>query len=325
MRSSSLLAVDIGGTKLAVGTADRAAFLATGKLQTIVKEPIPGSGAPDVVMARLLAIAREMLGSAAPGSIGISIGGPLDHRTGTVINFPHLPEWKNIRLVEWIGSELSAPAVLDNDANLGALAEHRWGAGRGASDMVYITVSTGIGGGVIVDGRLLHGVRSGAGEIGHITVQTEGPLCPCGNRGCLERMASGTHIAGRAREALAARPGHGAILRELAGGDLSAVTAALVARAARAGDPLATEIWESSAEYLAIGIGSIIHVLAPEVVVLGGGVVQAGDQLLEPVRRRLAAHVHYIPLDRIRIVAAELGHDSALLGAMTLAAESWRG
>ncbi|MEO5930998.1 MAG: ROK family protein, partial [Candidatus Kapaibacterium sp.] len=230
----------------------------------------------------------------------------------------HLPGWMEIPLAARMAAELGAPAVLDNDANLGALAEHRWG-GWGADDMVYLTISTGIGGGIIVGGKLLHGVGSAAGEVGHITVQTDGPRCPCGNRGCLEMMASGTSTARRARQALEASPGDGAILRRLAGDDLTAITSALVLRAANEGDRLAMEIWEGTAEYIAIGLGSIIHILAPRLVVLGGGVAQAGEYLLAPVRRKLREHGTYMPLDRIRIEGAKLGHDSALIGAATLA------
>jgi glucokinase len=320
---SLLLAVDIGGTKLALGIAHADRLAASGMVKRIVKEPIPAPGTPDVVIARIVEQARGLV--AAEGgnvaAIGISIGGPLDHRSGTVLNFPHLPGWRDIPLRDILADALGAPARLDNDANLGALAEHRWGAGQGVEDMVYLTISTGIGGGVIVGGKLIHGVGSGAGEVGHITVQTGGPRCPCGNPGCLEMMASGTAIARRAREAADRNPGGARRMLELAGGDAAALTAEIVAMAAGEGDPLAGEVWEETAEYIAIGLGSIIHVLSPELIVLGGGVAQTGEQLLGPVRRRLRDHVFYVPVDRIRVTAASLGHDSALLGAATLAGD----
>lgn len=318
-----LLAVDIGGTKLALGVASIDRFRASGELDRIVKEPIARPGTPEEVIARAIELGRELLaaGDDRLAAIGISIGGPLDHESGRVINFPHLPGWRDIALRELLSRHLGAPALLDNDANLGALAEHRWGAGRGVEDMVYLTISTGIGGGVIVGGRLVHGVGSAAGEVGHITVKSDGPRCACGNPGCLEMMASGTAIARRARESLtaAAEVGRGALLLELAGGEPGAITSEIVARAAREGDPLATELWEETAEYIAVGLGSIIHVLAPPLIVLGGGVAQAGELLLEPVRRRLRGHVFYVPLERIAVRTASLGHDSALLGAATLA------
>ncbi|MBC8145979.1 MAG: ROK family protein [bacterium] len=354
-----LLAIDIGGTKLAVGAATRDEFAATGRLTTLVKELIPAPGDPETVIARIVEIATSMNAPGGFESIGISIGGPLDHRTGTVINFPHLPGWQWIPLSDRLSFQLGAPARLDNDANLGALAEHRLGAGRGVSDMVYLTLSTGIGGGVIVDSALVHGVRSSAAEVGHITVQTDGPKCACGNPGCLERMASGTNIARAAREALAAaeqsdaanvelsKPGAvqsgsmqlglagatqadierakavqsnpGMLLHELYKRDPNALTAEHVAIAAAGGDAIAMRVWDRSMEYIAIGLGSIIHVLAPSLIVLGGGVSQAGDLLLEPVRRHLRKHVFYVPLDEIRVELAQLGHDSAVLGAAVLA------
>lgn len=314
-----LLAIDIGGTKLAVGATTRDDLARSGRIATLRKEPIPAPGDPATVIARVVEIAREIAPSEGYDAIGISIGGPLDHAAGVVVNFPHLPGWKGIALCDELATALGAPARLDNDANLGALAEHRLGAGRGIRDMVYMTISTGIGGGIIVDDRLVHGVASAAAELGHITVQTDGPRCDCGNAGCLERMASGTNIARSAREALAADPVRASILRDIYG-DTASITAATVAAAAADGDELAAEVWDRAMRYLAIGIGSIVHVLAPPLIVLGGGVAQAGDALLAPVRRHLREHVFYVPLDRIRVVTAELGHDSAVLGAALLAA-----
>lgn len=314
-----LLALDIGGTKLAVGAARRGEFSRTGKLRHILKEPVPIPGSPDVVIPRVLAMVRSMIGDAVPAAVGISIGGPLDHATGTVVNFPHLPGWRNIPLCDEVGRALGAPCRLDNDANLGALAEHRWGAGRDVDDMVYLTISTGIGGGVIVGGRLLHGAGSAAGEVGHITVLSDGPRCACGNHGCLEAVASGTSIARRAREAVAGDHERGRSLLLLAGGEPGAITPAMVFGAARDGDALARELVAETAEYLAVGLAAVIHTLAPSVIVLGGGVAQVGDDLLIPLRERLRSHVFYVPLDLIRITGASLGHDSAIIGAATLA------
>jgi glucokinase len=314
-----VLAIDIGGTKLAVGATTRDELARTGRLATLLKEPIPAPGDPATVIARVIELARSIAPSEGFEAIGVSIGGPLDHESGMVVNFPHLPGWKEIALCDELARALGAPARLDNDANLGALAEHRLGAGRAVRDMVYMTISTGIGGGLIVDDRLVHGVGSAAAEMGHITVQTDGPLCDCGNPGCLERMASGTNIARAARERMTERPEHASRLLTLCSGDPRSITAEHVARAAAEGDLLALEVWERAVEYLAIGIGSILHVLAPPLVVLGGGVAQAGETLLVPLRRHLRRHVFYVPLDRIAIVTASLGHDSAVLGAAVLA------
>ncbi|HVZ38777.1 MAG TPA: ROK family protein [Candidatus Kapabacteria bacterium] len=322
-----ILAVDIGGTKIAVGIAERSVFAERGTLARIVTERVPAPGTPAAVVPRVIAIARELLGALSDpdpllSGIGIAIGGPLDHRAGVVINFPHLPEWKNVPLRAMLSEALGAPALLDNDANLGALGEHAWGAGRGVEDMVYMTISTGIGGGVIVGGRLLHGVGSAAGEVGHITVQTGGPRCPCGNAGCLEMMASGTAIARRARQAVAESPDAGARILQQAGGEALGIRAEGVWAAALEGDGLAIRLWEETAEYLAIGLAAIVHVLAPRVMVLGGGVAQTDERFLEAVRSRMRDHVGYVPLERISVVRSALGSNSPLIGAAVLGLEA---
>lgn len=315
---SLLVGIDIGGTKIAAGVADRNSFLLNGEVAGIHKMPVPDPGTPDRVLPHLFRMIEELVGDQNIDAIGISIGGPLDHREGRVLNFPHLPEWKDVPLRELVSGYFQVPAALDNDANLGALAEYRWGAGAGADPFVYLTLSTGIGGGVIVNGELVHGTGSGGGEVGHITVQTDGPLCPCGNRGCLERMASGTNIARHARELISLEEFGGSLLSELAGGTGGKITAAHVLEGYRRGDPLSVKVWGDAIRYLAIGLGSIIHVLAPERIVLGGGVSLAGDDLILPLREKLRDHVFYIPLEQIDLRTAELGHDSALLGSLLL-------
>ena len=313
-----VLGIDIGGTKLAL------AIVANGgrpdRPEVLWKEPISPLGAPDRVLARIKeVVAQEQARSGERlESIGISIGGPLDHEAGIVINFPHLPGWRDLALVEMIEQRFGAPARMDNDANLGALAELHYGAGRDMHDLAYFTLSTGIGGGVIVNDRLVHGVRSSAAEFGHITVAENGPRCACGNRGCLEVMASGTAIAREARRRIRAELVRGRFLISLSG-STEAITAADLARAVAQGDPLSMEIWEEAVEYLAIGVADVIHVLAPPMVVLGGGVAQAGAILIDPLKRLLRNHLFYVPLDRIEICRAELGHDSAVVGAAALA------
>ncbi len=322
MGSGKILAVDIGGTKIALGVAEREEFSRNGKLHRVDKFPVPEPRTPEGVIPVVVERGRALLRGERPEALGISIGGPLDHEQGIVVNFPHLPRWKDLSLAAMLGRAFDAPARLDNDANLGALAEYRWGKGEEADPFLYLTLSTGIGGGVIIGGRLVHGAASGGGEVGHITVQTDGPLCDCGNRGCLERMASGTNIARRARGLAETDPEKGERLLELAGGELHRITAETVLAGYREGDRAGTDIWLDMARYLAIGLGSLIHVLSPERIVLGGGLSLAGDDLIGPVRSRLQEHVFYIPLDRIDLCTAALGHDSALIGAMVVGVES---
>jgi glucokinase len=215
---------------------------------------------------------------------------------------------------------LSLPVVLDNDANLAALGEHVYGAGRGEDNMVYITVSTGIGGGLILGGRLYHGFADGAGEFGHMTLLPNGPLCGCGNRGCLESLASGTAIARDARDLAAC--GRGEQILAAAGGDPASITAITVATAAAAGDAVAQSIIARAARYLGIGIANIINLLNPSLVVLGGGVMNIGELVWQNLRPEVQARGLEAARTSTRIAAAELSGHAGVMGAIALALQN---
>ena len=187
--------------------------------------------------------------------------------------------------------------------------------------MVYLTISTGIGGGLILGGRLIHGVGDAAGEVGHMIVEPGGMPCGCGSRGCLETICSGTNIARRAKERLA--DGRRSSLLLGVGGGVEAITARAVAEAARAGDAVAAEVWDETIEYLALGVGNVIAAFAPEAVILGGGVSTAGDQLLVPLRRRIRESVKIAPVEKVRIEQAALGGDSGVYGALILGRQAY--
>jgi glucokinase len=218
-------------------------------------------------------------------------------------------------LVDHLQQAIGLPAVLENDANAAALGEFRYGAGKGARSLVYLTISTGIGGGIILDGKIWHGVKDAAGEIGHMTLAPDGPLCGCGNRGCLETIASGPSIARRAREAVAG--GRPTRLREI-----SNLTAADVVSLAREGDEVACEVWEETVRYLGLGVAAAVTILAPERVVIGGGVTEAGDSLFEPLRREVRRRVKLVPMENIPILPAALGRDVGILGAAAIALDA---
>ncbi|HJP72584.1 MAG TPA: ROK family protein, partial [Candidatus Limnocylindria bacterium] len=235
---------------------------------------------------------------------------------GVILNALNNPGWVNVPLVARIEDALGRPAHLDNDANAAALGEHRFGAGRGIPDLVYLTISTGVGGGLILDDRLYHGANGNAGELGHISVRVSGGRpCHCGSVGCIEAYCSGTNIAARFREALSG--GATSAIRR----DPADITAEDVANAARDGDPLASTIWAESMELLGGGIVSIIHAFNPQLVVLGGGVTQAGDLLFDPVRRVVAERAMSWLAEAVRIVPAELGEMTGVLGAVAVALE----
>ena len=311
-----ILGIDIGGTKLAVGVATP-----DGRLLSDRTQPSDAADGPDPMIARVVAMARAVVADAGLAlgqiaAVGIGCGGPLDPWRGVILNALNNPGWIDVPLVARIEAELGRPAHLDNDANAAALGEHRFGAGRGTADMVYLTISTGVGGGLILDRRLYHGTNGNAGELGHISVQVHGGRpCHCGSIGCIEAYCSGTNIAARFREALATGATT-AIDR-----DPAAITAEDVASAVRDGDPLASSIWAETMELLGGGIVSIVHAFNPELVVLGGGVTRAGDLLFEPVRR--VVHERAMPwlAEPVRIVPAELGDMTGVLGAVAVALE----
>jgi glucokinase len=239
---------------------------------------------------------------------------------GIVREPPNLPGWQDVpllaRLRECLDHPLGErPLYLENDANAAALGEHRYGAGRGVSDLVYLTISTGIGGGIIVDGRVVQGQNGNAGEIGHMSVAHDGWPCPCGSRGCLEAFCSGTNIAARARARLLA----GEASRLGTGMAPAAITARDVAEAARAGDPLAVSVWDETTTVLGAGVANVINLMNPRLVILGGGVTRAGEQLLGPVRRIALERAFPYLASVADVVLAQLGPDTGIVGAIAVA------
>ena len=216
----------------------------------------------------------------------------------------------------YLQDRLGLPVSLANDATLGAMGEHAFGAGRGSDNMIYLTLSTGIGGGVIVNGELYTGHKGFAGEIGHITIDKNGPTCNCGNVGCLEAMASGTAVARMAHERLSA--GEASSLLGAAGGDASAVDARMVADAAKAGDALAQSLMQEVAKNLGVGIVSLMHVFDPELIVIGGGMSQNLDMLVPEIDMEIQRHAMAHLKDRRPVVKSELADDVSLLGAAAL-------
>ena len=321
-----VLGIDVGGTKLAAGLVSPEGQI--DGFNTIAAHVEQG---PERMIERHLALARSVVGGAGLGwdaidAVGIGIGGPLDPERGIIQSPPNLPGWDDVPLGDIVAAALGRPTYVDNDASAAALAEAWWGSGRGCRSFVYLTISTGIGGGIVLDGRLERGANGNAGELGHITVDYRGWHCPgCGRRGCLEAFASGTNIARRAREAVAdalagdrANEAAGFLARAGAEG---AITAADVSALAAAGDPLALRVWDATTEVLGAGCATILDVFNPDRIALGGGVTRAGDLLLQPVRR--AALDAALPPARAaaEIVIAELGDELGVAGAAAIALE----
>jgi glucokinase len=310
-----VLGIDIGGTNLVVGSVaeDGSAMVASASEPTHSE-----AGATDVVdrlvglAERAIATTRREAPSAEILGVGVGAPGPLDTKRGIVLLTPNLG-WVNMPLRQLIHDRLGLPAALDNDANCAVLGEWWVGAARGARHAIGITIGTGIGGGLIIDGQLYHGASDVAGEIGHTTIDTEGRRCKCGNYGCLEAYASGPNIALRAVEELEA--GAESRLRALVGGDLQKITAQTVYQAAADGDELALEVVNDTAKFLGVGIGNLLNVFNPEVVVVCGGVTLAGDHLFEPLRREVARRAFKPAVTACRIVPGELAGTAGVYGA----------
>jgi glucokinase len=311
-----VLALDIGGTKLAVGIVTR-----SGEVLARQRAETDRSARPSAITDALESMARAAM-KEMPGrveAIGISYGGPVDYYSGITVTCHHLEGWEGIPLRDEMERRLAAPAYMDNDANAAALAEAMFGAGKGHDYLLYLTVSSGIGGGIIAGGRIYRGATGMAGEIGHMTVLPDGPLCTCGRRGCLEALASGWSVARRAREAIVAGESNSRLARMDAEEPL---TAQAVAAAAVAGDALALRIMNETAEFLALGIGAAVNLLNPTLVVIGGGVSKSGAVLFDPLRSRLRHYALDANCAAVNVVPAALGDDVGLLGGAALA---WEG
>jgi len=312
-----VIGVDLGGTQIRALRTDLA-----GEKAARAEQLTQAQQGPQAVLSRILKTVREVMEGVPQEEImGLGIGapGPIDS-AGVVHDPPNLPGWPGISLVEELSGPLGLPVYAGNDANLGALAEHRFGAGVGVEHLVYLTVGTGIGGGVISHGRMLTGWRGFAAEIGHQTLDPDGPLCGCGQPGHLEAFASGPAIARQAR--LALEQGRSSTIPEHAKGP---VTAASVAAAAMAGDALAIELLRQAGTYLGLGLANVIHILEPQRILIGGGVSRAGELLLGPARAAVEQRLMSPVYRGIEILPAALGPDVGLMGAAALALQETLG
>jgi glucokinase len=321
MQSSSeegpLLGVDIGGTKIAVGLVDR-----SGKILTQGRKPMVANGTAEAAL-HAVTEAIDSISAAAGGgiqSIGICAPGPLDPKSGVVLNPPNLPCWRNFPLAEKIRSIYNLPVKVDNDANAAALAETRWGAARGYRYVFYATIGTGIGTGIVFDGRIYHGNTGSAGEGGHVSIDYNGPVCGCGKRGCIEILAAGPAIGARARAKFAAssRP---SVILDLANGNVAGITSELVGKAYAAGDRLAREILLETVELLAPWVGNIIDLLDPDVLVMGGGVAAMLSPFFDEIKNRLPRWCVNPNASDIPLVMAHYGADAGIAGGAALCAE----
>lgn len=249
--------------------------------------------------------------------IGFDFPGQVDCKTGIVKLAPNIPGWVNVPIAQMIEEEFHIPTRIDNDVRCAALGELKFGAGKGCENFVCITVGTGIGSGLVINGKVVRGASNAAGEIGHIKLQmTNGPICGCGDTGCLEAFASGPSIVAMAQDYI--KGGKSTKFREMAAAEGGEITPYMVAKAAEEGDPVAKRIFEIVGEYIGIGLTSVINLLNPEKVIIGGGVAEAGELLLEPIRRTVKERAMVVAGEAVEIVPAQLGNSAGVIGASML-------
>ena len=298
----------MGGTKIAAGVVTP-----EGEILEEVRYPTPHS--PERLVENIARAVEEVRDGLEVGGVCLAVPGLILAQKNTVVFSPNLRAIEGIPLKEALGPRIGLPLTIENDANAAAWGEFRFGAGSEVDHLVFVTLGTGIGGGVITHGVLLRGAQGSGGELGHVTIQASGPRCACGNRGCLEALASGTAIGRRAREVAGERPDSGlgrlAMERKVVGEDATEL--------ARNGDELALSVLEEAGRWLGIGLAGFVNIFNPEMVVVGGGAVAAGELILKPARREVYLRSRPPSRDLVEVKEATLGPESGVLGAAALA------
>ena len=317
-----ILGVDLGGTKILTAVAN-----SQGKMLSRDHSITPAQkGHKAVIQSILESVHRtlERADVAISDLIVIGVGAPglLNPETGILFTSPNLPGWRDVPLRDIIQEKLGKKTFLINDANAAALGEFYFGAARGARNFIYITISTGIGGGIVIDGKIYSGAIGAAGEVGHMTIDDDGPICNCGNRGCWEALASGTALARDARYRI--EEGVKTSILEYADGDMKKITALVIHSAARQGDSLAKELIGRTGYYVGVGLANLVNIFNPELIVIGGGLSNIGDMLFEPAFKVAGERAYKEAFQAVRFASAELGRNSGVLGAVAFALQEMK-
>ena len=318
VREQFIVGIDLGGTNIAAGA------MPTDGTREIAMRMIPtlSENGAEAVVDRIAALVEDVIretqnetGAERSDFLGVGIGspGPLDRARGVVIVTPNLG-WRDFPLRDEVSKRVNLPATLDNDANCATLGEWWCGAAKGGRNVVGLTIGTGIGGGLILDGKLYHGAADSAGEIGHTTIDSTGRRCKCGNYGCLEAYTSGPAIAERARETL--EGDDDSLLVGMVDRDLKKITAQTVFEAAKRGDRIASEVVRDTAHFLGVGVSNLLNIFNPDIFVIAGGVTQAGDLLFDPLRAEVKRRAFKPAVDACRIVAGALPLSAGVVGAV---------
>jgi len=310
------IGVDLGGTKIEVALVN-----ADGQLLDRLRVPTESSHNSNKIIEDIANAIHQLFrkhSDTTPSIIGIGVAGQIEKNTGNIIFSPNLG-WHHVNLQEQLTNKVNLPVVVCNDVKAAAWGEWLYGAGMHYQDLVCIFVGTGIGGGIVCNGKMLEGCGNTAGEIGHITIQLNGPLCHCGNKGCLEALAGGWAIERDAQRAVQNNMDHGKMLLEIAGGDITAITGATVAAAMQKRDKLAIQLLDNVVEALTAGITSVVNLIGPCRVILGGGVIEGILQLVERVAKGVKKNALKAAMVSVDIVPAKLHNDSGVIGAAAFA------
>lgn len=311
------IGIDVGGTNVKIALVDE-----NGKIIYSNSVPTYAKMGYEYTVNNIKQAIKDLMKETGTDStsiegIGFDFPGQVDCKTGVVKLAPNIPGWVNVPIAQMIEDEFHIPTRIDNDVRCAALGELKFGAGKGCENFVCITVGTGIGSGLVINGKVVRGAANAAGEIGHIKLQMNGgPICGCGDTGCLEAFASGPAIVAMAQEYI--KGGKSTKFREMAAAEGGEITPYMVAKAAEEGDPVAKRIFEIVGEYIGIGLSSVINLLNPEKVIIGGGVAEAGDLLFDPIRRTIKERAMVVAGSSVEIVPAELGNSAGVIGASML-------
>lgn len=311
MPGKLIVGVDVGGSKINSILADP-----KGNIKAKDLRDTRAKRGPDAVIERIIESIRQVTSGNTVEGIGVGAAGACDTVNGVITSSPNLPEWENIPLRDIIQREFDCPVYLQNDATLAALGEHRFGGGKGVDHLVYVSVGTGIGGGIIINGQLYCGASGSAGEFGHMTIDINGPSCPCGNTGCWETLASGTALAQEAVKRI--KGGQKTNILKFADGKMEMVSARRVHLAAQKGDRLANDLISQIGYYLGVGLVNLVNIFNPQLILIGGGLSRMGKLLTGPATSVVREHAFELPAEAVRIEIAHLGVDAEALGAIAL-------
>ena len=312
--AGNVLGVDIGANHLLILVTDLEGNILVEHARPFNIEVGPEQALPPVIEQIHQILAQRQVQQTRVVGIGIGVPGPLDYTTGTVVAPPIMPGWDRFPLRQFLSQEFGMPVLVENDANLGAIAERWRGVGQGQQHLAYVKIGTGIGCGLMLDGKIYRGQRGSAGEIGHITITRDGPPCKCGSYGCLESMAAAPAMINRIR--LAIRAGRATSLTEY--GSLEDLTPQEIANAAYAGDKLALELFEDSGRYIGIALANLINLFNPGMIVLGGGVASVGELIMKPLHETVRSRSLLASYEQTQIVVGQFGREAVALGAAIL-------